>query len=124
MPSPRCARSSPTSSRMRVGMRRPRSVTPRWQKRLREEWHRGLMRVYAAMGERGLALRQYQACRSHLRSALEAEPSELTRQLYEQILSGVLGIERSSARLTICFTDVCGSTQMAERLGDRAWSRV
>jgi class 3 adenylate cyclase len=50
---------------------------------LREAWHRGLMRVYARAGERGLALRQFHACRTILREQLGSDPSAETGALYE-----------------------------------------
>jgi ATP/maltotriose-dependent transcriptional regulator MalT/DNA-binding SARP family transcriptional activator len=52
----------------------------------RESWHRGLMRAYALAGERGLALRQYHACRTILREQFGIEPSDETRGLYATLL--------------------------------------
>jgi ATP/maltotriose-dependent transcriptional regulator MalT/DNA-binding SARP family transcriptional activator len=52
----------------------------------REAWHRALMRVYAAAGERGLALRQFHACRTVLRERLGSEPGDETRTLYASLL--------------------------------------
>ena len=52
----------------------------------REAWHRGLMRVYARAGERGLALRQFHACRTTLREQLGSDPSAETRALYSSLL--------------------------------------
>lgn len=48
---------------------------------LREEGHRGLMRVHAAMGNRALALRQFDVCRRILADELGAEPDPATREL-------------------------------------------
>ena len=55
---------------------------------LREELHRGLMRLYAASGSRPQALQQYQACRDVLRAELDAEPEPETEALYQTILTG------------------------------------
>ncbi|MGE0026718.1 MAG: BTAD domain-containing putative transcriptional regulator [Thermoleophilia bacterium] len=52
----------------------------------REEWHRLLMRAYAAAGERALALRQFHACRTVLRRELGIDVSQASRDLYRQIL--------------------------------------
>jgi DNA-binding SARP family transcriptional activator len=52
----------------------------------REGWHRALMRVYAGAGERGLALRQFEACRRALREGLGVEPSRETRDLHAELL--------------------------------------
>jgi DNA-binding SARP family transcriptional activator len=52
----------------------------------RESSHRGLMRAYALAGERGLALRQYHACRTLLRERLGVDPSAETRSLYLSLL--------------------------------------
>jgi DNA-binding SARP family transcriptional activator len=51
-----------------------------------ESWHRALMRAYAAAGERGLALRQFHACRRILRERLGSEPGPETRSLYTALL--------------------------------------
>jgi ATP/maltotriose-dependent transcriptional regulator MalT/DNA-binding SARP family transcriptional activator len=52
----------------------------------REGWHRGLIRAFAHAGERGLALRQYHACRVLLRDALGVDPSTQTQDLYRSLL--------------------------------------
>jgi DNA-binding SARP family transcriptional activator len=44
------------------------------------------MRVYAQAGERGLALRQFHACRTILRERLGSDPSAETRALYSSLL--------------------------------------
>jgi DNA-binding SARP family transcriptional activator len=53
-----------------------------------EEAHRRLMWLYAQMGDRHLALRQYQQCREVLRKELDAEPERATVELRERIVSG------------------------------------
>ncbi len=52
----------------------------------REAFHRSLMATYARAGEKGLALRQYHACRAVLRRELGVEASPETRALYQLIL--------------------------------------
>ena len=53
---------------------------------LQESVHRALMRLYADLGRRGAALRQYQQCVSALQRELGTEPDAQTKQLYEEIL--------------------------------------
>ena len=50
-----------------------------------EAAHQRLMRVYAARGQRHLALRQYAACVERLAEELGVEPSSETVQLYRQL---------------------------------------
>ncbi len=52
----------------------------------REGWHRELMRLYAAIGERALALRQYQTLAERLRTELGVEPCLETRELHRSLL--------------------------------------
>jgi DNA-binding SARP family transcriptional activator len=52
----------------------------------REGWHRALMRIYVDAGERGLALRQFEQCRTALREGLGVEPSRATRDLHAALL--------------------------------------
>jgi len=55
---------------------------------LREEVHRELMGLYAANGQRPLAVRQYEACCEILATELGISPMEETQALYSQILEG------------------------------------
>jgi DNA-binding SARP family transcriptional activator len=50
-----------------------------------ERTHRQMMRLYIMAGDRTQALHQYQRCVNALRSELDIEPSESTKELYEQI---------------------------------------
>jgi DNA-binding SARP family transcriptional activator len=54
----------------------------------REGWHRELMRLYAATGERALALRQYQLLAERLRTELGIEPCAESRELHRSLLVG------------------------------------
>ncbi len=54
----------------------------------REEAHRDLMRLLAALGQRSAALAQYEVCRRVLRQELDAEPDRATVSLYEQLRDG------------------------------------
>jgi DNA-binding SARP family transcriptional activator len=50
-----------------------------------ERTHRQMMRLFSMIGNRTQALRQYARCVMALRDELGVEPSERTKQLYEQI---------------------------------------
>jgi DNA-binding SARP family transcriptional activator/TolB-like protein len=53
-----------------------------------ESAHRGLMRLYAAAGQRYLAVEQFRACTETLRREMDADPELETAALYERILAG------------------------------------
>jgi DNA-binding SARP family transcriptional activator len=53
---------------------------------LQEPVHRTLMRLYARLGRRGAALRQYQTCVDVLQKELGLEPDARTRRLYRRVL--------------------------------------
>lgn len=53
---------------------------------LQEPVHRTLMGLYAQLGQRGAALRQYQECVNVVQRELGVEPEAETRQLYREIL--------------------------------------
>ena len=55
------------------------------QDRFLEEAHRGLMRCYAAIGERGRALRHYEELVGLLEDELGSSPAPETRMLYERL---------------------------------------
>ena len=48
--------------------------------------HRALMRLFATMGDRGQAIRQYHACRDALRRELDVDPSPATEALHRSLL--------------------------------------
>lgn len=56
--------------------------------RLREESHRLLMGLFARLGDRASAIRQYELCRQILVRDLDVEPSIETQRLYEAIRGG------------------------------------
>jgi DNA-binding SARP family transcriptional activator/predicted ATPase len=56
----------------------------------REEAHYQIMHVLALDGQRSAALAQYETCKKVLAQELGVEPSAKTRDLYEQIRSGML----------------------------------
>ncbi len=61
---------------------------------LQEAVHRTLMRLYAQLGRRDAALRQYQVCVAALQRELAAEPEAETTELYRDIV-------RRQARATV-----------------------
>lgn len=68
---------------------------------LREDVHRALMRLYASIGQRPLAVRQYLRCQEILRHELDIPPMDETRALREAIVRGddELPAERARAGL-------------------------
>ena len=119
----------------------PGAAIPRYERLIavepeREASHRGLMRAYSLAGERPLALRQFHACRAVLRRELGVEPGAETRELYGEILRaedepafpGQSAVNASGVpidgTLTVVFTDIAGSTELAERLGDVRWAEL
>lgn len=54
----------------------------------REAAHRALMRAWAASGDRGAALAQFEQCRQTLADELDVEPAPATAALYEEIKAG------------------------------------
>jgi DNA-binding SARP family transcriptional activator len=74
-----------------VGAGQPGAAIRRYRRLLArdaecERHHRGLMRAYAAAGDRALALRQFHACRALIRQRLGTEPSPETRALFASLL--------------------------------------
>lgn len=63
---------------------------------LQEPAHRALMRLYAGVGRRGAALRQYQLCVDALQRELGTAPEDATRRLYQEMLQ-----ERPTRPVTI-----------------------
>ncbi|HWN12851.1 MAG TPA: BTAD domain-containing putative transcriptional regulator, partial [Candidatus Dormibacteraeota bacterium] len=53
---------------------------------LQEPVHRAVMRLYARLGRREAALRQYQLCADALKRELSTQPEAETTQLYQEIL--------------------------------------
>src|SRR5262249_26008824 len=53
---------------------------------LQESVHRTLMRLYAELGRRPAALRQYQMCVRVLQRELGVEPEAETKQLYQELV--------------------------------------
>ena len=59
---------------------------------LQEPVHRAVMRLYARLGRREAALRQYQLCVDALKRELSTPPEAETTQLYQEILARVPSI--------------------------------
>lgn len=54
---------------------------------LSEQTHRALMRIYWQSGQRAMAIRQYERCRSILQTELGIAPMPETEKLYQQVIS-------------------------------------
>ena len=63
-----------------------------------ERTHRQMMRLYCMAGDRTQALHQYRRCVTALRNELDIEPSESTKQLYEEIRSDTFDSSPPSGR--------------------------
>jgi predicted ATPase/DNA-binding SARP family transcriptional activator len=112
----------------------------------REDGHVRLMRAYAGAGRRHHALRQFKVMREVLSRELGVEPEPASERLYREILlarpdastgataAAVATLPASrktrpaepldtaadaGSTVTLLFTDIEGSTRMAQRLGDR-----
>lgn len=72
---------------------------------LREEVHRGLMRIYLDSGQRPLALRQYQGCCELLDRELGVPPLEETQALYQQIV-GASQVEGRAHASSVAIPDL------------------
>lgn len=107
---------------------------------LAEESQRGLMRRLAAAGDRSAAIRVYERLSRRLRDELRIAPSRATRELAEALRESeetpsVAGGERVSAApatitapaaavVTLLFTDLVGSTQILQEVGDDEAERL
>jgi DNA-binding SARP family transcriptional activator len=65
---------------------------------LSEAAHCTVMRLHAVLGQRGAALRQYQACADVLRRELGVEPDAATQRLYREILQQAEAAPSSASR--------------------------
>jgi DNA-binding SARP family transcriptional activator len=79
--------------------------------RANERAHQHLMFCHVALGDRGAALRQYEACRSALSDELAVEPSAATKKLYNWVREAPaqrLPTEASITNLPIPATNFVG----------------
>jgi predicted ATPase/DNA-binding SARP family transcriptional activator/Flp pilus assembly protein TadD len=96
---------------------------------LREDAHRGLMRLLSRQGQRGAALAQYQVCRRVLRDELGVEPDAETLLLYQQLKSGALlepapgspsaGLAPTTHNLPESVTPFFGREEELAQIGER-----
>ena len=97
---------------------------------LQESVHRALMRLYADVGRRAAALRQYQQCVSALARELGIEPEAETKQLYQDLLRQRLArpmlgetatsggsVPASTSRVPVSEIPIIGRAPELERLG-------
>jgi class 3 adenylate cyclase/tetratricopeptide (TPR) repeat protein len=101
---------------------------------LAEEPQRDLMRRLAAAGDRTGAIRVFDRFGQRLRDELRIVPSQATRELAEKLRAGeaaapVAGAERVAAEepaavVTLLFTDLVGSTELLQQVGDDEAERL
>ncbi len=89
-----------------------------------EPAYRALMLAYGARGDIAKVASIYQRCTDELRDQLGVEPSAETRALYDGLLKGAKAPLRTTAvqfsgTVTFLFTDIEGSTQLLDRLGEQ-----
>jgi ATP-dependent Clp protease ATP-binding subunit ClpA len=68
---------------------------------LNEAAHRAVMRIYAGMGERSRAIRQYEICVQELKKELRTKPQPETTALYERIRTGSFEGAKHPAELSL-----------------------
>lgn len=109
---------------------------------LAEEGQRELIRRLAASGDRAAALTAYARYSERLRTELRIAPSPATRAFVDELRGGDAGVaptqaaERSdreppapppalkAGTVTLLFTDLVGSTELLEELGDEEAERL
>ncbi|HEU0297276.1 MAG TPA: BTAD domain-containing putative transcriptional regulator [Anaerolineales bacterium] len=95
----------------------------------REKAYQQLMRALSLRGERVQALALFENLRRALQRELKVEPSEETIQLYGQIRDGKVEVDKATATavktpilpsgtVTFLFTDIEGSTKLAQQYPD------
>ncbi|MEX2194425.1 MAG: AAA family ATPase [Thermoleophilaceae bacterium] len=93
-----------------------------------EESQRELIRRLAASGDRAAALRAYERHAERLRTELRIVPSAATRALVEDLRAETPAAAGQPApaagTVTLLFTDLVGSTELLERLGDDEAERL
>jgi class 3 adenylate cyclase len=89
----------------------------------REPAYRALMLASAARGDMAKVASLYQRCTEELMEYIGVEPSAETRALYDGLLKGTKTPPRVAAQpsgtITFLFTDIEGSTDLLEKLGDQ-----
>ena len=84
---------------------------------------RALMLAYGARGDMAKVTSVYQRCLTELKRQLDLEPSPETRALYEGLIKGSHKASQQAAlpagTITFLFTDIEGSTNLLDSLGDQ-----
>jgi class 3 adenylate cyclase len=91
----------------------------------RESAHRVLMEVLAARGNEAEALRVYEQLRGRLQSELGTVPGRAVEAVRERLVKDTApSFSGGPATRTFMFTDVVGSTNLLEVIGDEAWQHL
>ena len=92
----------------------------------RESGYRFLMEVLAGQGNVAEALLTYERLRRLLREELGANPGPAVQALHKRLLQGDAPPQGDRLReiRTVLFTDIVGSTELAAKIGDRAWREL
>jgi class 3 adenylate cyclase len=91
----------------------------------RESAHRVLMEVLEARGNEAEALRVYQQLRERLQSELRTVPGRAVEEVRERLVKEAEpSFSGGATTHTFMFTDVVGSTNLLEVIGDEAWQHL
>ena len=91
----------------------------------RESAHRVLMEVLAARGNEAEALRVYAQLRERLQSELGTVPGRAVEAVHERLRPAAEpSFSGGTATRTFMFTDVVGSTNLLEVIGDDGWRHL
>jgi class 3 adenylate cyclase len=92
----------------------------------RETGYRFLMEVHAGQGNIAEALLTYERLRRLLREELGANPGPAAQALHKRLIQGDGAAQGDLVReiRTVLFTDIVGSTELAAKIGDRAWREL
>jgi SARP family transcriptional regulator, regulator of embCAB operon len=92
---------------------------------LRESAHAVLMEALAAKGNEADALRVYEDLRERLQAELGTRPGRAVEAIRERLVrEAEPTFHGGSATRTFMFTDVVGSTNLLELIGDDAWQHL
>lgn len=84
---------------------------------------RAMMLAYGARGDLAKVTSVYQRCLTELKRQLDLEPSPETRALYEGLIKGShqasQRVAQTAGTITFLFTDIEGSTNLLDSLGDQ-----
>lgn len=91
---------------------------------VRESIHREVIKLHLRLGQRTMALRQYEHCVSLLRSELDVEPMKETRLLYQRIVEGQAARPSAATAPLFQAEDALRDLKVALEAASRAMRRL